>query len=56
MMIKFDTIVTIEETTTMMEVYTSDCCGEYMTIEEADHGLCPRCHEHCETITETIPA
>ena len=28
----------------------SDCCGEQMTGEQVDYGICPCCGEHCEAI------
>ena len=26
----------------------SECCGEQMTGEQVDYGICPCCGEHCE--------
>jgi hypothetical protein len=32
----------------------SDCCGMPMDPIQAEHGICPECLDHCETIdTET---
>jgi hypothetical protein len=27
----------------------SDCCGANMDAIQAEHGICPRCGEHCES-------
>ena len=51
-MMKFSTNVQCEEVFTPVTLFISDCCGEYMDSVEADHELCPCCHEHCEVITE----
>lgn len=44
----------VEETFQVYMVYTSDCCGEYLTDGEAEYGICPRCREHCEVICEEV--
>lgn len=40
----------------MNEMISSDCCSAEMSGIAMDHGVCPRCGEHCEVIVETIPA
>jgi hypothetical protein len=30
----------------------SDCCGEYMSGEQVDYGICPFCGEHCDPVFE----
>ena len=51
-MSKFDTNVQCEETFSIATLYISDCCGEYLTMEQAEYEICPCCHEHCEVLTE----
>ncbi len=31
-------------------VIVSDCCNVEMSGVHVDHGLCPRCGEHCESV------
>ena len=49
----FDITLHIEET--IPADYTvetvSDCCYTTMDSTQTDYGVCPRCGEHCETIT-----
>jgi len=54
-MSKFDVTVQCEETFTTATLYISDCCGEYLAMEQAEYEICPRCHEHCEVLTEEYP-
>jgi hypothetical protein len=44
----------VEERFQNHTIYTSDCCGEYLTDGEAEHELCPRCREHCEVVCEEV--
>jgi hypothetical protein len=30
----------------------SDCCGEQMTGEQVDYGICPCCGEHCSVVEQ----
>lgn len=38
------------------ETISSDCCGSEMSGIEMDHGVCPKCGEHCEVVVEQISA
>lgn len=35
-------------------IFSSDCCGCEMSFDQADYGICPVCHEHCEVIGEEV--
>ena len=35
-------------------IYTSDCCGAYLSDAHVEHGLCPECGDHCDVIKEEI--
>jgi hypothetical protein len=41
---------------TLEIIYTSDCCGAYLSDAHVEHGICPECAEHCEVIKEEILA
>lgn len=30
----------------------SDCCGVEMDPVQIEHGICPRCGEHCEVVDD----
>ena len=35
-----------------MDICYSDCCGVEMDGVMLDIGMCPRCHEHCDVVTD----
>lgn len=35
-----------------MEKHYSDCCGVVMDGAIVDIGVCPRCNEHCDVVTD----
>jgi hypothetical protein len=47
-MISFAREIQVEEKYLYDILYVSECCGEYMTREEVEHGICPKCQEHCD--------
>jgi hypothetical protein len=47
-MISFAREIQVEETFLYDILYASECCGEYMTREQVEHGICPACQEHCD--------
>lgn len=47
-MISFAREIQVEETFLYDILYVSECCGEYMTREQVEHGICPACQEHCD--------
>lgn len=51
-MISFAREIQIEETYLYDILYVSECCGEYMTREEVEYGICPKCKEHCDVVVE----
>ena len=39
----------------VVQVYFySECCGCEMTFSQTDYGICPRCCEHCEVVSEEV--
>ena len=53
-MSSFDYSVQCEETFQPMRMVWSDCCGEYMSHEHEQYGICPCCKEHCDAIVEDV--
>ena len=35
-------------------IFSSDCCGCEMTFAQVDFGICPKCGEHCEVVSEEV--
>lgn len=33
----------------------SDCCGAELTPIHAEHGVCPKCGEHCQADVQIWP-
>jgi hypothetical protein len=51
-MISFARDIQVEETYLYDILYASECCGEYMTREEVEYSICPKCKEHCDVVVE----
>lgn len=51
-MISFSRDIQIEETYLYDILYASECCGEYMTREEVEYFICPKCKEDCNVAIE----
>jgi hypothetical protein len=51
-MISFAREIQVEETYLYDILYVSECCGEHMTREEVEYGICPKCKEHCDVVVE----
>jgi hypothetical protein len=51
---KNETFTLENEKMTFEIIYTSDCCGAYLSDAHVEHGICPECAEHCEVNKEEI--